>query len=86
MQLIEIPWPRATTLMWDGDEILDITTRQRGNFAGALTGRLINMTYPFDRAIGLRSRDVHWGVAYTNRSTKAVLMKDGSVHLSLIHI
>ena len=83
MQLIEIPWPGAATLMWDRDEVLDITSGQRGNFSGSLTSRLINMTYRFDRAIGLRSRGVHWAVAYTNRSTKAVLMKNGSVHREL---
>ena len=83
MQLIEIPWPGAATLMWDGDEVLDITSGQRGNFAGSLTSRLIIMTYRFDRAIGVRSRGVHWGVAYTNRSTKAVLVKNGSVHREL---
>jgi hypothetical protein len=76
MQLIEIPWPGAATLMWDDDEILDITSGQRGNFAGSPTSRLINMTYRFDPAVGLRSRGVHWAVAYTNRSTKAVLIEE----------
>ncbi len=83
MQLVEIPWPGAATLMWDGDEILDITTGRRGNFAGPLIGPLINMGYRFDRAIGLRRGGVHWGAAYTNRSTKAVLTKDGFVHREL---
>jgi hypothetical protein len=83
MQLVEIPWPGAATLMWDGDEVLDITSGQRGNFAGSLTSRLINMTYRFDRALGLRSRGVHWAVAFANRSTKAVLMKNGTVHREL---
>jgi len=83
MQLIEIPWPGAATLMWDGDKVLDITSGQRGDFGGSLTSRSINMTYRFDRAIGLRSRGVQWAVAYTNRNTKAVLMKNGSVHREL---
>jgi hypothetical protein len=61
MQLIEIPWPGAVTLMWDCDGVLDITSGQRGNLAGSLTSRLINMTYRFNRAIGLRSRGVHCG-------------------------
>jgi len=26
MQLIEIPWPGAATLMWDRDDVLDITS------------------------------------------------------------
>ncbi len=37
----------------------------------------MNMTYRFDRAIGLRTADAFWAVVYTNRSTKAVLMKNG---------
>jgi hypothetical protein len=62
--------------MWDGDEVLDITSGQRGKFDGSLASRLINMTYRFDRG-------VHWAAAYTNRGTKAVLMKNGSVHREL---
>jgi hypothetical protein len=69
--------------MWDGDEVLDVTSGQRGSLAGSLTSGMINMTYRFDRAIGVRSRDVHWAVAYTNRSTKAVLMKNGLIHREL---
>jgi hypothetical protein len=83
MQLTEIPWPGAATLLWDGDEVLDITTGQRGSLSGSLHRGSLNMTYRFDRAIGLRSRGVHWAAAYANRSTKAVLMKDGSVHREL---
>jgi hypothetical protein len=83
MQLVEIPWPGAATLMWDLDEVLDVTSGQRGTFTGSLTSRLLDMTYRFDRAIGLRSGDVHWAVAYTNRGTKAVLMKNGRVHREL---
>lgn len=41
------------------------------------------MTYGFDRAVGVRTRNAHWAVALTNRGTKAVLMKNGSVHLEL---
>jgi len=69
--------------MWDDDEVVDVTSGQRGNFAGSLTSRLLNMTFRFDRAIGLRSHGVLWAVAYTNRSTKAVLMKNDSVHREL---
>ena len=80
MQSIEMPWPGVATLIWDRDEVLDITSGQRGNLAGSLTSRVMNMTFRFDRAIGVRSRDVHWAVAYTNRGTKAVLMKNGLMH------
>ncbi len=83
MQSIEMPWPGVATLIWDRDEVLDITSGQRGNLAGSLTSRVMNMTFRFDRAIGVRSRDVHWAVAYTNRGTKAVLMKNGLMHREL---
>jgi hypothetical protein len=83
MKQIDISWPGAATLMWDGDEVLDITSGQRGNFPGALTAQLHSMTYRFDRAIGIRSRGVHWAVAYTNRATKALLFKDGKIHREL---
>jgi hypothetical protein len=69
--------------MWDGAEVLDITSGQRGNIDGSLTPRLINMTYRFDRAIGLRSFGVDWAVAYTNRNTKAVLIRNGHTHREL---
>src|SRR5262249_43463755 len=39
--------------------------------------------YPFDRAVGLRSGDASWSVAYTNRQTKALLIKDGKIHREL---
>jgi hypothetical protein len=83
MQQIEIPWHGAATLAWDGDEVVDVTSGQRGNFTGSLTPRLLNMTFRFDRAIGLRSHEVLWTAAYANRGTKAVLMKNGSVHREL---
>jgi hypothetical protein len=41
------------------------------------------MTYRFDRALSLRSRDVHWSVAYANRNTKALLLKNGKIHREL---
>ena len=83
MQLLEIPWSGVATLLWDGDEVCDITSGQRGNLTGSVTSRVVNMTYRFDRAIGVRTRNAHWAVALTNRGTKAVLMKNGSVHREL---
>jgi len=83
MQVAEIAWPGAATLVWDGDDILDITTGRRGNLSGAVTEARINITYQFDRAIGLRDRGDCWAIAYANRQTKAVLMKNGVVHREL---
>ncbi len=83
MKLVEIPWTGVATLLWDGDEVCDITSGQRGNLAGSVTPKEMNMTYRFDRAVGVRTHDAHWAAAYTNRGTKAVLMKNGSVHREL---
>jgi len=83
MKLTDISWLGAATLMWDGEEILDITTGQRGNFDGSVTQRTQNMTYRFDRALGLRSHGIRWAVAYTNRNTKALLFKNGKIHREL---
>ena len=55
MQQVEIPWPDVATLLWDGDEVCDITSGQRGNLAGSVTSRVMNMTYRFDRAVGVGS-------------------------------
>lgn len=79
MKLLELSWPAVATLLWDADEVCDITTGQRANLAGSVSPRAFNMTYRFDRAVGVRTLDTHWAAAYTNRGTKAVLMKNGSV-------
>jgi len=83
MQPVEIPWSGVATLLWDGDEVCDITSGQRGNLTGSVTSRLMNMAYRFDRAVGVRTGNAHWAAAFTNRATKAVLMKNGSVHREL---
>jgi hypothetical protein len=80
---LEIAWPSPFTLVWDQDELVDVTTGQRANLDGSVSRRTLNMTYRFDRAIGLRTADVFWAIVYTNRGTKAVLMKNGVVHREL---
>jgi hypothetical protein len=80
---LEIAWPTPFTLVWDQDELVDVTTGQRANLDGSVSRRTLNMTYRFDRAIGLRTADVFWAIVYTNRGTKAVLMKNGVVHREL---
>jgi len=80
MQLREIAWPDVATLVWDGDELLDVTNGQRAHPDGPPAPSRSNMPYQFDRAVGLHSRANHWAVAYTNRNTKALLMKNGTIH------
>ncbi|MGC2508419.1 MAG: hypothetical protein WA369_17320 [Candidatus Acidiferrales bacterium] len=83
MQLREIAWPGVATLVWDGDELLDVTNGQRAHADGPPALSRFNMTYQFDRAISLRSGATHWAVAYTNRNTKALLMKNGTIDREL---
>lgn len=80
---LTIAWPSPTTLVWDQDELVDVTTGQRATLAGSVSQRTLNMTYRFDRAIGLRTADAFWAIVYTNRGTKAVLMKNGLEHREL---
>lgn len=80
---LEIAWPSATTLVWDQDELVDVTTRERRKLDGSRSQPTWIIGYEFDRAIGLRHSGVFWAVAYTNRATKAVLLKDGQVHREL---
>src|SRR5204863_3758790 len=80
---LEILWPAPTTLVWDQYELVDVTTGQRARLDGSVSRRTLNMTYGFDRAIGLRTVDAFWAIVYTNRGTKAVLMKNGLVHREL---
>lgn len=76
-------WPSPTTLVWDQEELVDVTTGQRANLHGSVSHQTLNMTYRFDRAIGLRDANTFWAIVYTNRDTKAVLMKNGHVHREL---
>ncbi len=79
----EILCPEVSTLMWDGDELVDITQGIRIGLDGAVSRAHLFLGYPFDRAVGLRQRDTFWAVAYGNRTTKSVLMKNGAVHREL---
>jgi hypothetical protein len=78
-----VPCPKVETLLWDDDELVDVTTGLRVLKDGTASQRTTSAGYPFDRATGLRHRDVFWSVAYTNRQTKALLFKDGKVHREL---
>ena len=80
---IEIPCGTVSTLAWDGDELIDVTTNQRFGLDGKITGTRFFLGYPFDRGLCLRMRDALWTLAYDNRGTKAVLLKNGTVHREL---
>lgn len=75
--------PEAATLLWDGDDLVDVTSGVRIHKDGSISQRTHFSAYPFDRAIGLRDGDTLWSVAYANRHTKAILLKNGRVHRQL---
>ena len=68
------------TLVWDGSDLVDVTSGMRLRDDGSLSERTSTSAYPFDRAIGLRNRGTFWSVAFSNRQTKAILLKNGRVH------
>lgn len=75
--------PAVTTLAWDGNDLVDITSGMRLHPDGSLSERTVAWAYPFDRAIGLRDCGTFWAVAYTNRQTKAILLGNGQLHREL---
>lgn len=75
--------PEAATLVWDGDDLVDVTSGMRIHEDGSISKRTLVGAYPFDRAIGFRDGDTFWSIAYANRHTKAILLKDGRVHREL---
>lgn len=70
-------------MLWDGDDLVDVTSGMRLHADGSMSARTLSGAYPFDRAIGLRSQGTFWSVAYSNRQTKAILLKDGKLHREL---
>ncbi len=75
--------PEVATLVWDGDDLVDVTSGMRIHQDGSSSARTLVQAYPFDRAIGLRDGDTFWSVAYANRHTKGILLKNGRVHREL---
>lgn len=75
--------PPVSTLLWDGDELVDVTSGLRIRSDGSISPGETSTGYPFDRAVALRLQDTFWSIAYANRETKAILMKNGSVHREL---
>lgn len=84
MQSTRIDWPNVAAITSDGDDVLNPNTGVRANVVqGCLSGPVYGMAYRFDRAISLRKGGNLWAIAYTNRETKAVVMKDGKIHREL---
>jgi hypothetical protein len=73
----------VSTLVWDGSDLLDVTSNQRIRLDGSVTPRQFGMAYDFDRAVSIRRTGTLWTVAYRNRGTAAALMKNGRFHRQL---
>lgn len=73
----------VSTLLWDGDELADVTSNLRMRLDGTISRATRTTGYPFDRAEGVRAGDMFWSVAYGNRGTKGLLMKNGNIHREL---
>lgn len=74
------PCKSLSTLAWDGDELVDVTRNQRFRLDGTCTSTQFFLGYPFDRGLCLRDGETLWTIAYDNRGTKAVLLKNGTIH------
>lgn len=72
-----------TTLAWDRDVLLDVTTSRRFGLDGSVSNANFYTPFKFDRGICLREGDILWSVAFANRGTKAVLFKNGREHREL---
>ena len=70
-----IPCPSVSTLLWDGHELVDVTSNLRVRLDGTTMARTAISAYPFDRVVGVRNDDELCSVAYANRGTKGLLMK-----------
>ncbi|WP_321474307.1 hypothetical protein [uncultured Paludibaculum sp.] len=72
-----------STLVWDGNDLVDVTSNQRIRPDGSVTRQQFGLGYDFDRAVCIRRADTFWAVAYDNRGTAAALMKNGRFHRQL---
>jgi len=79
----QIACQRVSTLVWDGDDLVDATSHQRIHPDGSVTGPRFGLGYDFDRGVCIRRSDTFWTVAYANRGTAAALMKNGRFHRQL---
>jgi len=78
-----ISCPRVSTLSWDGEELVDVTSNLRVRLDGTTSPITQSTGYPFDHAVGIRQGDIFWSVAYANRATKGILLKNGAIHREL---
>ena len=76
---VHIPVHGVSTLAWDGDELMDVTSNQRFQMDGSFSPIGFAMGYRFDRGQCRRAKGLLWTLAYDNRHTKAVLLKNGKV-------
>jgi hypothetical protein len=68
-----------STLAWDGDELVDATTHRTIRLDGTVGKTAFFLGFPFDRGLCLRDPGGLWTLAYRNRHTKAVLLRNGKI-------
>ncbi len=78
-----IECPDVSALAWDEDDLTEPLTGRRIVLDQPLPRSAFCVAYPFDRALCIRGVDAFWALAYENRSTKALLFKNGKEHREL---
>jgi len=78
-----IECPGASTLGWDGDVLVEVTTGGRISPDGGVSSGTFHTPYSFDRSVCLRVDNTLWSVAYANRGTKALLFKNWKIQREL---
>lgn len=73
----------ASTLVWEVDVLLDPISRLQIDPDGSVHRPSRLAAYSWDRAISICHQGTSWAIAYANRQTKALLLKDGEDHREL---
>lgn len=80
---VHIPCKDVRTLAWDGDALVDVVTDRQLHLDGTCENARSHLGYPFDRGLCVRSPGVCWTIAYDNRGTKALILKNGKIYRQL---
>lgn len=78
-----IPCKDVEAIAWDGDDLVDVVTDRRLRLDGTFEDTRFRLGYPFDRGLCVRNAGICWTIAYDNRGTKALILKNGKVHRQL---
>lgn len=62
-ETVEIPCRDLSTLAWDGDDLMDVTSHRRIRLDGSFSRPSFLLGYPFDRGLCLRRSGTFWTLA-----------------------